>query len=347
MHCRVDHRAGNLLAAGDEFLAEDDDVNGDPERREYRAESNHLLEVAGVVLVDHEQVEVAVGTGFASGMRPEQNHAGGTARGASEELGCVTDRSVGEHDRHRIAECERRGVLAGVEAVEELRELVADERPVERLGDLVVAVLEVVQGTRELGGAQVVGGKQLALDDRVINLDLLIEARPRWSEPLSTIQNTRLNTKSIHREVMKLYRGAVVPDVRGPLGRAVELHHAEDPAEVVAGVIERLCGEEEIPPQDIVVLSAHGWENSRVAHAPARGRHTLTKERGRLGRYVHFSSIRAFKGLESPVVILCELEDLDDDTADQQLYVGLSRARNHCVIVAPPAASDSDPAGRP
>lgn len=155
------------------------------------------------------------------------------------------------------------------------------------------------------------------------------------------------NTQSIHREVMKLYRGAVVPDVRGPLGRAVELHHAEDPVKVVAGVIERLCGEEEIPPQDIVVLSAHGWENSRVAHAPTRGRHTLTKERGKLGRYVHFSSIRAFKGLESPVVILCELEDLDDDTADQQLYVGLSRARNHCVIVAPPTASDSDLAERP
>ena len=39
--------------------------------------------------------------------------------------------------------------------------------------------------------------------------------------------------------------------------------------------------------------------------------------------------------LESPVVVLCELEDLDDETIDQQLYVGFSRARNHCVVVAP------------
>lgn len=53
----------------------------------------------------------------------------------------------------------------------------------------------------------------------------------------------------------------------------------------------------------------------------------------RAGNYVHFSSIRAFKGLESPVVILCELEDLDEATHAQQLYVGLSRARNHCVVV--------------
>jgi superfamily I DNA/RNA helicase len=53
---------------------------------------------------------------------------------------------------------------------------------------------------------------------------------------------------------------------------------------------------------------------------------------------VLFSSIRAFKGLESPVVVLCELEDLERESMDAQLYVGMSRAKNHCVIVAPPAA---------
>ncbi len=30
-----------------------------------------------------------------------------------------------------------------------------------------------------------------------------------------------------------------------------------------------------------------------------------------------------------------QLEDLDDATIDQQLYVGISRARSHCVIVVP------------
>jgi superfamily I DNA/RNA helicase len=47
---------------------------------------------------------------------------------------------------------------------------------------------------------------------------------------------------------------------------------------------------------------------------------------------VYFSSIRGFKGLEAPVVILCELEDLED-AREQQLYVAISRARNHCVMV--------------
>jgi hypothetical protein len=38
------------------------------------------------------------------------------------------------------------------------------------------------------------------------------------------------------------------------------------------------------------------------------------------------------------VVILCELGDLDQESRDNQIYVGMSRARNHCVIVAPKAA---------
>jgi hypothetical protein len=145
------------------------------------------------------------------------------------------------------------------------------------------------------------------------------------------------NTRAIHHEVMKFYDGQIIPEVRGPAGRPVELHYTDDASRLVAGVIERLCGSEEIPPQDVVVLSSHGWDNSQVARG-LRGRYTLTTDRGKLGDNVQFSSIRAFKGLESPVVILCELEDLDEATHTQQLYVGLSRARNHCVIVAPAAA---------
>jgi len=41
--------------------------------------------------------------------------------------------------------------------------------------------------------------------------------------------------------------------------------------------------------------------------------------------------------VSSAFVFLCELEDLDGESEDDQLYVGMSRARNHCVIVAPPA----------
>jgi len=145
------------------------------------------------------------------------------------------------------------------------------------------------------------------------------------------------NTQAIHREVIKKYKGEVVPRVMGPEGRELELFNADDQATQVASVLQRLCGREEVAPQDVVVLSSHGTSsgNSRVAAAGRLGNYTLTEERGKLGNYVHFSWIRAFKGLESPVVILCELEDLDDESIDQQLYVGVSRAKNHGVVVVP------------
>ena len=74
------------------------------------------------------------------------------------------------------------------------------------------------------------------------------------------------------------------------------------------------------------MLCSHGREKSAVY---ASGGYSDKREWG-----VYFSSIKGFKGLESPVV-LSELEDLDQATQDKQLYVGLSRAVNHCVVVAP------------
>jgi len=142
------------------------------------------------------------------------------------------------------------------------------------------------------------------------------------------------NTEAIHHEVMKKYGGAVKPRVLGPPGREVELHPAGDQPAKVRELVEHLCETEDVAPQDVVVLSSHGIERSAVAAAGC-GAYELVDEPRPLGDYIRFASIRGFKGLESPVVILCELEDLDDATIDQQLYVGFSRARNHCLVVAP------------
>lgn len=172
----------------------------------------------------------------------------------------------------------------------------------------------------------------LFMDDnqRVYDVKLGVPAEFR---PYDLTLNCR-NTQAIHREVVRLYEGEVRPEAKGPEGREIELLRSDDQPATVAAVLERLCGKEEVPPQDVVVLSSHGFERSPVAQS-LPGRFRPTQERGKHGRYVHCSSIRGFKGLESPVVVLCELEDLDEETRNQQLYVGMSRARNHCVLVVP------------
>jgi len=44
-------------------------------------------------------------------------------------------------------------------------------------------------------------------------------------------------------------------------------------------------------------------------------------------------TIRRFKGLERPVIILVELSAKDAKTLDKLLYVGGSRARQHLVVI--------------
>ena len=74
----------------------------------------------------------------------------------------------------RVGRAGRGGLVALVEAVEQCGEVGAGEVPDERLGDLVVAVLEVVERSRDRGGVEeVVGVEQLALDDRVVDLGLV------------------------------------------------------------------------------------------------------------------------------------------------------------------------------
>jgi NAD(P)-dependent dehydrogenase (short-subunit alcohol dehydrogenase family) len=178
------------------------------------------------------------------------------------------------------------------------------------------------------------GSIWLFTDDNQRVYDARLEV-PREYRPFDLTVNCR-NTQAIHNEVMKLYAGAVRPEVRGPAGRQPKLVLTDDEPAAVAVALDELCDRERVRPQDVVVLSAHGRENSAIYGTDA-GRWRLTDKRGRKGNCVFFSSIRGFKGLESSVVVLCELGDLDDESRDNQLYVGMSRARNHCVVVAPRA----------
>ncbi len=176
------------------------------------------------------------------------------------------------------------------------------------------------------------GSIWLFMDDNQRVYDATLDV-PDEYRPYDLNVNCR-NTQAIHNEVMKLYAGAVTPQVMGPAGRTPKLLFSDDEPAAVAATLEELCGQEDIRPQDVVVLSAHGRDHSAI-YGDNTGRWRYTDKRGRKGNKVFFSSIRGFKGLESPVVVLCELGDLDAQSRDNQLYVGMSRARNHCVIVAP------------
>jgi hypothetical protein len=137
-------------------------------------------------------------------------------------------------------------------------------------------------------------------------------------------------------------------------GRAPELIVAEpgEPTlDALRRVLHRLRAEEGVRPWEIAVLVGGSLDDSAVWHERRFGNEVLwngqVDESGRpLGLAakdvpqqpsdaILCDSIRRFKGLEKPVIVLVELKS-DDKRLERLLYIGSSRARQHLVVIAPP-----------
>ena len=87
-----------------------------------------------------------------------------------------------------------------------------------------------------------------------------------------------------------------------------------------------------ITPPQIIILSplesrSHWKDGMRV------GQFTLSRGTKCPPDHIAVETIFAFKGLERPVVILTELGRWLPEDRDSLLYVALSRARNHLIVL--------------
>jgi len=93
-----------------------------------------------------------------------------------------------------------------------------------------------------------------------------------------------------------------------------------------------------VSPSAIAILSRRRLQNSAMGlglrGVPLQlldeGQGTRTPNKN--DRYLRFSTVSAFKGLESDVVILADVDDLTSDESREILYVGTSRARTLLAI---------------
>ncbi len=90
-----------------------------------------------------------------------------------------------------------------------------------------------------------------------------------------------------------------------------------------------------VPIDDIAILSPRRLENSVLAEVEKVGDLPLvdcsrTLEAPR--ECLRFSTIHSFKGLESQVVIIVDIEDVDEERSQSLLYVGMSRARGLLIL---------------
>jgi superfamily I DNA/RNA helicase len=171
----------------------------------------------------------------------------------------------------------------------------------------------------------------------------------------SFIPDNCRNPAPIHDLASRFYKGPETIVALRETGRQPELIPAEDERETIDQLrrtLHRLIHDERVLPDQIAVLTAGSLSTSAVWKQRTYGNEVLWNgsydDAGRsLGLapelqpeqpsdVVLFDSIRRFKGLEREVVILVELA-ADDPRLDQLLYVGMTRALNHLVVIAPEA----------
>lgn len=161
------------------------------------------------------------------------------------------------------------------------------------------------------------------------------------------------NAQSIHAVVERFAQGGLETTALRDDGRApefIEADGAEATIEALRKVLHRLRVEEDVPPWHIAVLTGARLDESAVWRQRRFGNEALDNaavdgEGRHLGAAAHETpelpsdailcdTIRRFKGLERPVVVLVELDGIDPEKLDRLLYVGTSRARQHLVVIA-------------
>lgn len=160
---------------------------------------------------------------------------------------------------------------------------------------------------------------------------------PMDKEPFRLTENCR-NTQHIHTQ-MTFYAQAGGDQARcfGPEGRPVEQLTIDSPQAArreLQRLLHRLCHEEQLPNQEIIVLTARSQKNSQWSEGEALGNFRLTWNLTTTAPYaIRICSIATYKGLENAVVILTELDQAREEIQDPLIYVGLSRARNQVYVL--------------
>ncbi|OZG70934.1 hypothetical protein BTA51_23870 [Hahella sp. CCB-MM4] len=169
---------------------------------------------------------------------------------------------------------------------------------------------------------------------------------PIREEPFTLTANCR-NTAPIHEAVYKHYKGVPVspPNIDGD-DVLFEMSSGRDAQAVkISSRIVDLVTRQGVPAGDITVLVGDALR--KADYYAALTRQTLPKpaiwlEEGiRSDNTVLIDTIKRFKGLESPIVILWGLDTIDLTRSIELLYVGMSRAKSLLVIVGTKATCTS------
>ena len=154
-------------------------------------------------------------------------------------------------------------------------------------------------------------------------------------------QNCR-NTRRIGEETA-LLSGFEAPPYR--MGQVdglpvdyLEYTDAQSQIATLEKVLSRFAGERDIVPEDVIILSRQRLEQSaagRVANSALFRVQSVdqgTPKHGHVPTF-RFATAQAFKGMESKIVVLCDVDRMESDSDRSLLYVAMSRARSLLTVL--------------
>lgn len=159
------------------------------------------------------------------------------------------------------------------------------------------------------------------------------------------LQTNCRNTRRIGEETALLSGFSSPPYKLGQIdGLAVDYRYWQTPQEQLdklSDTIRELLGEG-LNVHDVVLLSPKKLSDSVASRLsssiPKYGKLSAAEIRSGVlpyvgGTRVAFATIHAFKGMESSVIILCDVDHIDSDGPEAMLYTGMSRARSLLVML--------------
>ncbi len=182
-------------------------------------------------------------------------------------------------------------------------------------------------------------------DDNQQIFNKLNRVLPIDTPPFLLTINCR-NTRSIHDQVSRFFKAEWATEARGPVGRPVNVTRYRNATQLhatLSDTIRHLTRTEKIPPHEITVLTPLSRRKSDLWLANGFRGVRYSDKWPTKPQEIHCNTIHAFKGLESSVVILAEMERYSDrpKELDPLLYVACSRAKNHLVVLLPDGAAPS------
>ena len=99
--------------------------------------------------------------------------------------------------------------------------------------------------------------------------------------------------------------------------------------------LERLTMTEQVPLQDIVILGGHSLEHTSIGANPDVGRFHIVNRTAKIGAMeIAYFTYMKYKGCESKVVILLEVDDEDERWANKNgIYTAMSRAVHQLIMI--------------